>query len=250
MDKVRLDSEDDGLRVLTLDNPDKRNVINDEMRADLLDAANAVRQDRAATALVVAGAGTAFCGGADLPAIFGDSSRSVATLRDDLHEVYESFLVLKSLSIPTIAAVQGPAVGAGLNLAMACDIRIAGPDAKFAATFSQIGLHPGGGCTWFLVRALGEQRALKLLLDGGTLAGPDAVAAGIAVCLEDDPLATALDLGHRYASMDAQLARDIKKAVQTAAQDSFEATLELESWAQASSATKPAIQEFVAKFRE
>jgi enoyl-CoA hydratase len=248
--KVRIHSEDGGLRVLTLDNAEKRNVINDEMRADLLAAATAVRQDRSATALVVTGAGTAFCGGADLPAIFGDASRSVANLRDDLHQVYESFLVLKSLDIPTIAAVQGAAVGAGLNLAMACDIRLAGPHAKFAATFSQIGLHPGGGCTWFLVQALGEQRALKLLLDGGTVTGADAVAAGLAVSLEEDPLAAALELGRRYASMDAQLTRDIKRAVRTAAQDGFEATLELESWAQASSATKPAIQEFVAKFRK
>src|SRR5690242_12438949 len=123
------------------------------MRADLLEAVTSVREDAAAAALVVTGAGTAFCGGADLPAIFGGSSRPVAALRDELHAVYASFLVLKSLDIPTIAAVQGPAVGAGLNLAMACDIRIAGPDAKFAATFSRIGLHPGGGCTWFLVQA-------------------------------------------------------------------------------------------------
>lgn len=249
MNKVRLDSEDGGLRVLTLNNPEKRNVINGEMRADLLEAVTSVREDAAAAALVVTGAGTAFCGGADLPAIFGDSSRSVATLRDDLHAVYASFLVLKSLDIPTIAAVRGPAVGAGLNLAMACDIRIAGPDAKFAATFSRIGLHPGGGCTWFLVQAMGEQLALKMLLDGGTVEGSDAVAAGLAAAVEDDPLAAAVELGRGYAAMDPQLTRDIKKAVRTAARDGFEATLELESWAQASSATKPAIQDFVAKFR-
>lgn len=250
MSKVTLTAEGNGLRVLTLNDPDKRNTINSEMRAELLKTITTVRDDPEATALVVSGSGTAFCGGADLPAIFGDNQRSVATLRDDLHKVYECFLALKSLSIPTIAAVQGPAVGAGLNLAMVCDIRIAGPRAKFAATFSQIGLHPGGGCTWFLVQAMGEQRALKLLLDGGVVLGPDAVDAGLAVSVEEDPLAAALELGRGYAAMDSQLTRDIKKAVRTAAQDGFEATLEIESWAQASSATKPAIQEFMTRFRK
>lgn len=250
MSKVTLAAEGAGLRVLTLNDPDKRNIINEEMRKDLRDGIIRVREDPDATALVVTGAGSAFCGGADLPAVFGDNSRSVATIRDDLHQVYESFLELRSLSIPTIAAVGGPAVGAGLNLAMACDIRIAGPKAKFAATFSRIGLHPGGGCTWFLVQAMGEQRALKLLLDGGTVTGSDAVKEGLAVSVEDDPLATAVELARAYATMDSQLTRDIKKAVRAAARDGFEASLELESWAQASSATKPAIQEFMDRFRK
>jgi enoyl-CoA hydratase len=250
MSKVTLAAEDGGLRVLTLNDPDKRNSIDERMRTELLAAIVEVREDRDATALVVTGAGSAFCGGADLPAIFGDGSRSVATIRDDLRQVYASFLALRSLSIPTIAAVQGPAVGAGLNLAMVCDLRIVGPRAKFAATFSQIGLHPGGGCTWFLVQALGEQRALKLLLDGGTVLGPDAVAAGIAVSLEEDPLVAAVELGRRYATMDTQLSRDIKTAVRTAARDGFDAALEFEAWAQASSATKPAIQEFLERFRK
>ena len=249
MERVTLDKEDGGLRVLTLNHPEKRNIIDDRMRADLMEAVTAVRTDPAATALVVTGAGPAFCGGADLPAIFGDDSRSVAALRDDLHTVYASFLALRSLDVPTIAAVRGPAVGAGLNLAMACDIRIAGRDAKFAATFSRIGLHPGGGCTWFLVQAMGEQRALALLLDGGTVEGPDAVAAGLAVAVADDPLAAAVERARRYAAMDPQLTRDIKKAVRTAAHGGFEASLAFESWAQASSATKPAFRDVVAQYR-
>lgn len=249
MSKVKLES-DGGLRVLTLNDPDKRNSIDEELRTELLQTIISLRGDTGATALVVTGAGTAFCGGADLPAIFGDNTRSVATIRDDLQKVYGCFLALRSLSMPTIAAVQGPAVGAGLNLAMVCDLRIAGPKAKFAATFSQIGLHPGGGCTSFLVDAMGQQRALKMLLDGGTVLGSGAVEAGLAVSLEEDPLAAAIELGRTYAAMDPQLVQDIKRAVKTAFRDGFEATVELESWAQASSATKPAIQEFLAKFRK
>lgn len=250
MSKVRLNDEGGGLRVLTLDDPDRRNVIDGTMRAELLAAVTAVEQDREATALVVAGAGTAFCGGADLPAIFGDTSRSVATIREDLKDVYASFLAIRSLKIPTVAAVQGPAVGAGLNLAMVCDVRVAGPRARFAATFSSIGLHPGGGCTWFLVQALGQERALKLLLDGGSVDGSDAVRIGLAAVLEDDPLTAALELGKRYAALDPRLSRDIKRAVTLAARDGFEATLDFEAWAQASSATGPQIQKFVEKFRK
>lgn len=249
MNKVIVDSEG-GLRVLTLNHPDKRNIIDQTMRAELVRAVTAIRSDPEATALVVTGAGSAFCGGADLPALFGDTQRDLGSLHDDLQEVYESFLVLRSLSIPTIAAVQGPAIGAGLNLAMACDLRIAGPGARFGATFSQIGLHPGGGCTWFLVQVLGSQRALKLLLDGGTLTGAEAAEVGLAVSLEEDPVAAATALGRTYAQMDPRLVRNIKSAVRIATVEGFDATLEFESWAQAYSATQPAIQEFLARFRK
>lgn len=250
MSLVHIDEEADGLRVITLDDADRRNIIGPEMQADLLAAVRQVQRDAAASAVVVTGRGSAFCGGADLPAIFGGPSRSVAQLRDELYDVYACFLALGELSIPTIAAVQGPAVGAGLNLAMSCDLRVAGPKASFAATFSRIGLHPGGGCTWFLVRALGKERALQLLLDGGALSGAEAVARGLAGSLADDPVAAAIEMGHRYAGLDPQLARDIKQCVQIADESGLAPSLEFEAWAQASSATKPAIQEVVAKFRK
>ena len=248
MSKVRLESEG-GRRVLTLDDPDRRNSIDAQMRAELADAVATVAADRDARALVVTGEGSASCAGADLPAIFGDADRPVDQIRRDLHQVYDSFLRLLALPIPTIAAVQGPAVGAGLNLAMSCDLRVAGPKARFAATFTSIGLHPGGGCTWFLVHAMGPQRALAMLLDGGTVAGPDAVQAGLALRLDDDPLAVAVELADRYAALEPELVRDVKTAVQTAVRGDFGATLELESWAQASSAKGPRLQEFVARFR-
>jgi enoyl-CoA hydratase len=174
----------------------------------------------------------------------------VAETRTHLHAVYDSFLRIRALPVPTVAAVHGAAIGAGLNLAMACDVRIAGPKASFGATFTRIGLHPGGGCTAFLVDALGPQRALALLLDGGSLDGPAAVAAGLAAELADDPVARARELVDRWAALDPELVRDIKTAVRIAARGDFAATLEFESWAQASSATKPAIQEVVARFRK
>ena len=248
MSKVEL-ANDAGRWTLTLTDPDRRNCIDEAMCRELGDAVATVAADPEARTLVVTGAGKAFCAGADLPALFGDTGRTVAEIRSHLHEVYDSFLRLRSLAIPTIAAVQGPAVGAGLNLAMACDIRIAGPRASFAATFSRIGLHPGGGCTWFLVDALGPQKAFALLLDGGALDGDAAVREGLAMELADDPVAVAAGIAERWAAVDPALVRDIKKAVGLARTGDFQATLEFESWAQASSATGPGIQEAVARFR-
>jgi enoyl-CoA hydratase len=249
MSKVEL-TDDDGRWTLTLRDPDRRNAIDHMMRTELAAAVQTVADAPNARTLLVLGEGSAFCAGADLPALFGETGRSVAETRTHLHEVYDSFLRLRALPIPTIAAVQGPAIGAGLNLAMACDVRIAGPKASFGATFTKIGLHPGGGCTWFLVDALGPQRALALLLDGGSLDGPAAVSAGLAAQLADDPVGHARDLVDRWSGLDPELVRDIKAAVRLAARGDFDATLEFESWAQASSATKPAIQEVVARFRK
>ncbi|PXY22539.1 enoyl-CoA hydratase [Prauserella muralis] len=249
MGKVEL-TEDAGRWTLTLTDPDRRNCLDEAMCAELGEAIAKVGASPGARTLVVAGQGSAFCAGADLPALFGSAAdRPVGEIRSHLHRVYDSFLRLRELPIPTVAAVQGAAVGAGLNLAMACDVRIAGPKASFAATFSRIGLHPGGGCTYFLVDALGPQKALALLLDGGALDGETAVREGVALELADNPLARATELAVRWAELDPALARDIKSAVGIAKTGDFAATLEFESWAQAASATGPAIQEVVARFR-
>ncbi|MGW0606060.1 enoyl-CoA hydratase [Streptomyces sp. NPDC002640] len=248
MTKVDL-VEDGGRWTLTLNDPDRRNCLDETMCRELGEAVATVADDRGARTLLVTGAGSAFCAGADLPALFGDTGRPVSEIREHLHQVYASFLSLRSLAIPTVAAVQGPAVGAGFNLAMACDVRVAGPRASFAATFTRIGLHPGGGCTWFLVDALGPQKALALLLDGGTLDAEAAVREGVALTVAEDPVAEARALTERWAAVDPALVRDIKRAVGIARTGDFGATLEFESWAQASTATGEEIQRAVERFR-
>lgn len=247
--KVRL-SYEAGRCTLMLDDHERRNALGAELRADLAEAVDTVAADPDVRVLVVTGAGSSFCSGADLPAVFGDSDRPVAAIRRDLHAVYDSFLRIGDLSVPTVAAVQGPAVGAGLNLAMVCDVRVAGPRATFAATFTRIGLHPGGGCTSFLVRAMGPERALAMLLDGGMVRGPEAVGAGLAAVYAEEPLGEALAMADRWAALEPELVRDVKTAVRTAARGDSAATLELEAWAQASSAKSLRLQEFVAGFRK
>lgn len=249
MAKVTVTSGDHPeVRILTLTDPDRRNAIGAQMRDELAAAVATVAADSDAKALVVTGAGTAFCSGAYLPEVFGAPDRPESQIRSDLQELYRSFLAVAELAIPTIAAVNGPAVGAGLNLAMCCDLRVAAPTASFAATFTRIGLHPGGGCTYFLVRALGPQRALKVLLDGASLDAEQAVAAGLALEVAADPVASATAMATRYAELDPALVRDIKRAVHLADTAGLTASLEFESWAQASTATKEGIRQAVARF--
>ena len=249
LSKLTLDRADDGVVTLTLTDPERRNAMGEEMAAEMVEAAAALAVDASVRALVVTGEGKGFCAGADLPQLFGPSDRSVQQVHADLQRYYRAFLAIRDLPFPTIAAVNGAAVGAGLNLAMACDIRIAGPHARFGATFAKIGLHPGGGCTWFLVKAMGASRALTTLLLGDLLDAGRAVGLGLAEGPEEDCVATATDLARRFAEVDPLLARHIKRSVGLAvATDDLQAVLEYESWAQSASASSPQLQEWVARF--
>jgi enoyl-CoA hydratase len=250
MGKLRVEDRGEGVRLLTLDDPGKRNAMGPELAAEVTAVVEGIGGEEDARVLVVTGAGDAFCAGADLPAMFGAPERPTAEIRAGLQTYYEAFWALLGLQIPTIAAVNGPAVGAGLNLAMSCDVRIAGPSASFGATFARIGLHPGGGCTWFLVRALGASRALRLLLLGDTIEAEQAISWGLAEGVEADPVAAALDLAERFAAVEPQLARHIKQAVRLAVDPGdLDAVVAFESWAQAASASSPQLQEWVERFK-
>jgi enoyl-CoA hydratase len=248
---VELEERPAGVRLLTLNDPERRNALGDEMGAELVAACDAVARDEAARALVVTGAGQAFCAGADLGQLFGAApDRSVAAMHDRLQVYYRPFLAVRELALPTIAAVNGAAVGAGLNLAMCCDLRLAGPHASFGATFTRIGLHPGGGCTWFLVDALGPSKALKVLLLGEPLRAEVAVREGLAEGPEQDVVEAALALAAQVAEVEPALARQIKEAVGIAARTrDFDATLHYETWAQAASSTSERLNEWVARFQ-
>lgn len=239
--KLRLESGDDGVRVLTLADPDKRNAIGPQMQDELFDVARRLQSDEDARVLVIAGEGSAFCAGADLMAVFDTEGATPSMIRARELSYYQSFLWVRELPYPTVAAVQGPAIGAGLNLALVCDIVIAGPGAKFGATFALLGLHPGGGCTYLMTRSMGPRRALSALLLGRTLGAEEAHELGLAETVVDDPREHALTMASRIAALEPSLARDIKRAVQIAAEDSFEATLGFESWAQAATAFNPGV---------
>ena len=248
--KVRLETRAAGLRVIRLADPAHRNAVDSVLRDALARAVGDVARDAEARALVVTADGPDFCAGADLIDTFdGAAGRPLEDVRAGLVRVYDSFLALRALAIPTIAAVRGAAIGAGANLALSCDVRVAGRDASFAFSFTRIGLHPGGGATWYLVDALGRGRALSVLLDGETLDAEALLRAGIVERVVDDPEAEALALAERWCALDPDLTRSMKRAVDAAAADGFDASVELESWAQARSAQRPQIQQAVERMR-
>ncbi|GLZ16402.1 enoyl-CoA hydratase [Actinomadura sp. NBRC 104425] len=200
-----------GVATLTLNDPDRRNIISGALVGEITAAFDRLEADGTTAAVVITGAGPAFCAGADLADLLaaadGDTS-GVTT-------VYEGFLRVARSPLPTVAAVNGPAVGAGLNLALACDVRIAAESAWFDTRFLKIGLHPGGGHTWMLHRLAGPQTAAAMVLFGERLDGPAAVAAGLVYrCVPDAellPTAQALAAGAR--DVDPDLLRRTKASL-------------------------------------
>jgi enoyl-CoA hydratase len=183
----------DRIALITVNDPDRRNAVTVEISDCLRAAVENAECDANVHAVIVTGAGNAFCAGADLSAL------GVATA-DGLLRLYDGFLAVADCTLPTIAAVNGPAVGAGLNLALACDVRIAGPRALFDARFQTLGIHPGGGVTWMLQRAAGPEVARAALLFGARFDADSAVAHGIALRVADDALAAAFSLAQGPAS--------------------------------------------------
>src|SRR6201991_3044477 len=165
-------------------------------------------------ALIVTGAGKAFCAGADLSAL-GDATE------DGLRSIYDGFLAVANCALPTIAAVNGAAVGAGLNLALAADVRIAGPAALFDARFQKLGIHPGGGATWMLQRAVGPQVARAALLFGMRFDAEAAVRYGLALTVADDPVAAARELAAGPAAAPREVVLATKASMRATANPGF-----------------------------
>ena len=184
---------DDHVALITINDPDRRNAVTAESSAALRAAVEAAEANPDVHAVIVTGAGKAFCAGANLTALG-------AATEDGLLVIYDGFLAVASCTLPTIAAVNGPAVGAGLNLALAADVRIAGPAALFDPRFQKLGIHPGGGATWMLQRAVGPQVARAALLFGMRFDAEAAVRYGLALQVADDAVAAARALAAGPAS--------------------------------------------------
>jgi len=190
----------DGVAVLTLNNPEARNTLTAPMVAEICAAMDAAEADPGVGAVVVTGADPAFCAGADL----GNLAEADET---SLKAIYEGFLRVARSPLPTVAAVNGAAVGAGMNMALACDVRIAGSRARFDTRFLQIGIHPGGGHTWMLRRIAGPQATSATVLFGEVLDAGEALRCGLVwKVVEADALLTEAT---RFAARAAGAPRDL-----------------------------------------
>ena len=199
----------DRVAVVTLNDPDRRNVVSNALNDAVLGAMDELEARDDVGALVVTGAGSAFCAGADLEDLANCDSE------EKLRTIYSGFLRLAGSSLPTVAAVNGPAVGAGLNLALACDVILAGASARFDTRFLQIGLHPGGGNTWRLRRITDLQSTMAMVLFGEIIDGPRAAEIGLAWrCIPDaELLDEARTIAGRAAAGPPELVRRMKATI-------------------------------------
>ena len=232
----------DGVALITLNDPDRRNALNLPMVDEIVEAMDRIEADPDAGAVVVTGAPPAFCAGADLSHLGGSR-------RDGLRSVYEGFMRIARSTLPTIAAVNGAAVGAGMNLALATDVRLAARRARFDTRFLQLGLAPGGGHTWMFRRIAGPQAVAATVLFGEVLDGAEAERIGLVWrCVDDDALLpTARQLAERAAEAPRELVIRTKATIAAMATiDDHEAALERELEPQLWSVSQPEFRERLA----
>jgi enoyl-CoA hydratase len=241
--RVRLE-RDGNVAVVVLDDPARRNALSFEVTTQLAAAVEEAAADPAVGALVLTATPPAFCA--------GGSVDDLLEPRASLREMYAGFLALTRLAIPSVAAVNGPVIGAGVNLPLACDVILASPKARFDPRFMDLGIHPGGGHLWRMQRLVGRQAAAALVIFGESLSGEDAARVGLAWrCVDDDELlATAVALARRAADRPRELVArakavlDASAGVDTSA-DAFELEFPHQDW----SMQQPAFQERLAQLR-
>jgi enoyl-CoA hydratase len=232
----------DRVATITLNNPGERNTLTQPMVEEIVDAFDTIEADEGVGAVVITGAPPSFCAGANLGNLGSVQGPGLRT-------IYEGFLRVGRCTLPTLAAVNGAAVGAGMNLALVCDVRIAARRAKFDTRFLQIGIHPGGGHSWMLRRAVGPQAAAATVLFGEVLDGSQAERVGLVWrCVEDDELlSTAQELGARAADVPRELAVVVKQTLaDMAGIETHEEAVDRELAPQVWSTQQPWFQERIA----
>jgi enoyl-CoA hydratase len=241
--RVRLE-RDGNVAVVTLDDPARRNALSLEVTVQLAQAVEEANADHSVGALVLTATPPAFCAGGSVDDLLNP--------RAPLRDMYAGVLALNHSTLPSVAAVNGPVIGAGVNLPLACDVIVASPKARFDPRFLDLGIHPGGGHLWRMERLVGRQAAAALVLFGESLAGEEAARVGLAWrCVDDDELLeTAVALARRAADRPRELVGRAKAVL--------EASLTFELWEQAFDAEythqewsmdQPAFQDRLAELR-
>ncbi len=203
------------IAVLSLNHSKTHNAMNYDMADQFRAAIETIKQQEHIRVLVITGEGKSFCSGGDLDTIFSLYDRSPAQGQTTGEAFYKRFLSVRELEIPVIAAIKGHTIGAGLCLAMACDMRIASADTKLSMSFIKLGLNPGMGGTYNLPRLVGTAKALELCLLGEAIDAGEALRIGLVnhVVAPDVLMDFTLDIAGRIAANAPIAARYIKKAI-------------------------------------
>ncbi len=240
MDLVHSSRDDFGVVTVTLDDPASRNAISGlQMIEALLAALEAAEADPAARAIVLTGAGNAFSSGGNIKAM-GEGQGLVDAVPAITRKNYRTGiqrlpLAFEALELPVVAAVNGPAIGAGCDLALMCDIRIAGQSAKFAESFVRLGIVPGDGGAWLLPRVVGFAKASEMALTGDLLDAEEAKQIGLVsrVVADAELLETAIGIARRIAANAPHAVRMTKRLLRQAAGQSLTSFLEVSAAMQA-----------------
>lgn len=249
---LRLERTDDGVAVLTLDNPDQRNAMSDRMTASWVAALDELAGDPSVRVVVVTGEGSAFCSGGDTSWIASEPDATVDELRTRMMPFYRAWLSIRRLEVPTIAAVNGHAIGAGLCLALACDLRYAAAGARLGVPFVRLGMHAGMGGTHLLPEVVGEAHAKDLLLTGRVVDADEALRIGLVsrvhpdASFRDEVLATA-----REVAATAPIASRLTTlALRDGGHSDLESALQWEAMAQPITLATADLQEGIAASKE
>ena len=242
-------TRDAGVLTITLNRPDVLNALNRALHQGLFDALEEARRDDAVRAVVITGAGRGFCVGQDLQEFSSGAGDVAQNLRENYHR---NVLAIRALQKPVIAAVNGAAAGAGMSLALACDVRIAARSASFVPAFVKIGLVPDSGGTWLARRLLGTARAFEWLSTGRRLAADEAREWGLVseVVADDEFAERTHEVAQLFAAMPTRAVWQTKRLLDAAETTTFAEQLELEATTQAELTQTPDFREGVAAFLE
>lgn len=245
MDTVLLDRRD-GYAIVTLNDPDRRNVFTLAMSARVQEIFDELEADESVNAVIITGAGKGFCSGGHLDELLENPGP------DGMRKIYAGFVRIANSRLATIAAVNGAAVGAGMNALLVCDVVIAAESAKFDSRFLQIGLGPGGGHTWRLVNNIGVQATKAMVLFGEVLDGRRAAEVGVAwKCVPNDELlGAAEEMAARAAKAPREVLMRTKDTIhRTLAIDESDEAIDNELDTQVWSMSQPAFVDMVSSLK-
>jgi enoyl-CoA hydratase len=258
-DLVLLERDGD-VATLTFHDPERRNAMTRAMGEAFAARCAELARDPSLRALVLTGAGPAFSAGGDLDFIQGMADAGLAdpggatrrANRDTMRGFYGLFLAVRDLPVPSVAAINGAAIGAGLCVALACDLRIAARDAKLGLNFTRLGIHPGMGATWTLPRLVGPAHAADLLLTGRTLDGEEAARIGLVnrAVAREEVVPTALALAREIAEGAPLPVRGTKQALAGSLDRSLDEQLRFEAEQQSCNYETRDVREGIAAVRE
>jgi enoyl-CoA hydratase/carnithine racemase len=249
---LRVDRPSDGVALITLDNPAQRNAMSDAMTEAWVATIDDLSADRSVRAVVVTGEGTAFCSGGNTGWIASEPDAEVDHLRSRMIAFYRAWLSIRKLEVPTIAAVNGPAIGAGLCLALACDLRYAAASAKLGAPFVKLGMNPGMAATYLLPNVVGAAHARDLLITGRVVDAEESLRLGLVSRVSPDEtfLDDVLETAAGIAATAPIASRYTTLALRDGGHADFESAVQWEALAQPVTLATADLQEGIAAARE